>query len=223
VAKTRFIALASLALATSCAANGPAAVSHPLQVGASPFALAEVARRVGLNRVVVSDHGALLLHVTNEAWVDPVAMQATTRQVADALSQRDPAGRAAYQTAARAYEAELGSLDIDYRSSLADCGRHDVVTADRAFAPTAARYNFIDHAATDAGVAGLVKADAIPVVFRESGVPGDTIAALARATSTRIDDLDTGTVQTRSGATYLSEMADNLAKLRTALACDAPA
>jgi zinc transport system substrate-binding protein len=143
--------------------------------------------------------------------------------VAATLTAADPSGRRAYQAAARAFRAQLGALDINYRSSLADCARHDVVTPDRGLARTAARYNFVDHAASEAGVAELVATKGIPVVFTEPGVATAPVLALAQATHTRVDQLATLTVrspeQAARGATYLSLMADNLAKLRTALAC----
>jgi ABC-type Zn uptake system ZnuABC Zn-binding protein ZnuA len=58
-------------------------------------------------------------------------------------------------------------------------------------------------------------------------VATDVVLALAQATRTRVDQLDTTTVETPDevgrGATYLSLMTDNLVKLRKALACTAAA
>jgi zinc transport system substrate-binding protein len=214
-----------VALVAGCGSRGPAKPTPQVAVVAQPFALAEVARRVGLGRVAVSDHGAVVLSTGGDPnpWLDPVAMQRVSQVVAETLAAADPAGRGSYEAAARAYQAQLGSLDIDYRSSLADCGRHDIVTADLALAPTGARYGFTDHAAREAGVAGLVAVRGIKVVFGETGVAPGAIEALAQATGTKVDQLDTLTVRTAEeaarGATYLSLMTDNLAKLRTALAC----
>jgi ABC-type Zn uptake system ZnuABC Zn-binding protein ZnuA len=118
-------------------------------------------------------------------------------------------------------------LEIDYRSSLADCARHDLVTADAAFAPMGARYNFVDDPAGSVGAAAVVRSRRIPVIFAETGVSSVSVSALAAATGARVDQLDTTVVRTPAesarGATYLSLMIDNLAKLRTALACTAPA
>ena len=212
-------------LAGACSTGGGAAITPRLRVTAQPFALVEVARRVGLDRVTVSDHGGVVVNTGGDPdpWLDPVAMEAVTDQVARTLSAADPGSRPAYQAAARAYRAQLGALDIEYRSSLADCGRHDIVTADQALARTAARYGFADHSATDPGVADVVRSKGIPVVFTEPGVTDAAVRALAQATHIRIDQLDTTVVRTPEeaarGATYLSLMADNLAKIRTALAC----
>ncbi len=214
-----------VAVAAACSAGGGAAITPRLRVTAQPFALAEVARRVGLDRVAVSDHGGVVLSSGGDPdpWLDPVAMEAVTDHVAQTLSAADPGGGRAYHQAAVAFRAQLGALDINYRSSLADCGRHDIVTADRALARTAARYGFADHSATDPGIADVMRSKAIPVVYAEPGVADAAVQALGQATHTRIDQLDTAMVRTPEkaarGATYLSLMADNLAKLKTALAC----
>jgi ABC-type Zn uptake system ZnuABC Zn-binding protein ZnuA len=74
-------------------------------------------------------------------------------------------------------------------------------------------------------VVDLVATKHIPVVFTEVGIATTSVQAVAQATKTKVDQLDTLTVRTPDqaarGATYLSLMADNLAKLRTALACTA--
>lgn len=213
------------ALGAGCGSRQAAPLTPHLQVAAQPFALAEVARRVGLDRVVVADQGTVVLSTGGDPdpWLDPVAMQRVTQSVADTLAGADPAGRSSYQAAARAYQAQLGSLDIDYRSSLADCGRHDIVTADLAFARTGARYGFTDYAATDPGVAGVVRTSGINVVFTETGVPAAAVEVLGQTAHTKVDSLNALTARTPEevarGATYLSLMTDNLAKLRTALAC----
>jgi ABC-type Zn uptake system ZnuABC Zn-binding protein ZnuA len=225
----RLAAAVMVTVAGSCSAAQPAPLAHPLAVSAQPFALAEVARRVGLGRVVVSNTGGLMVTAgtAGAPWLDPQAMQAVTAHVAAQLSAADPGGRRAYQEAATVYEAQLASLEIDYQSSLADCGRHDIVTADHGFAAVGAQFGFTDHAATDPGVAGLIRAKGLPVVFTEAGVPTAAALALAQATHTQVGLLATLTVLTpeeqAAGATYLSLMTDNLAALSSALDCAAPA
>jgi zinc transport system substrate-binding protein len=221
-------ALMAAGLVAACSAAVPTTLATPLRVSAQPFALAEVARRVGLGRVVVSGSGGLVLTAgaNGDPWLDPVAMEAVTAHVADQLSGADPGGRAAYQEAASVYEAQLSALNIDYQSSLADCGRHDVVTEDDAFVPTGSRYGFADHAATDAGVAALIRSKGIPVVFSETLPPPASVSALAQEAHTKVGYLDTLTSVTAAeeaeGATYVSLMTDNLAALSAALSCAAP-
>ncbi|HEX3540025.1 MAG TPA: zinc ABC transporter substrate-binding protein [Acidimicrobiales bacterium] len=223
----RVAGLAVILLAAGCSLSPPATVSRQLPVQASSFALAEMVRRVGLSRVILSDHAALVADsaVAGPQWLDPVAVQAVPAMVAAFLADHDPGGRSVYAAAARAYAAQLGALEIDYRSSLADCARPDLITADTAFAPTAARYGFVDHAASAPGVADLIRRERIPVVFTETGASANTVPQVAAATGARVEQLDTTRVRTPAeaarGATYLSLMTDNLAKLRTALACAA--
>jgi zinc transport system substrate-binding protein len=225
--QARLLALVAIVLAAGCQGTPAATATRRLPVAATPFALAEVARRVGLGRVIVSDHGEVVLTADGDPWLDPVAMQEVAAKVAATLARHDPTAQSAYQAAARAYQAQLGALDIDYRSSLADCARHDIVTADAAFVPLGRRYNFADHTAHDAGVVALVSGKGLPVVFTEPGVATGPVLALAQETGTRVDQLDTTIVETSDeaarGATYLSLMTDNLVKLRKALACTAAA
>lgn len=215
-------------LVPACSAGVPTTLAKPLPVSARPFALAEVARRVGLGRVVVSASDGLVLTPggNRDPWLDPVAMEAVTAHVADQLSGADPGGRAAYQEAASVYEAQLSALNVDYQSSLADCARHDVVTEDEAFQPTGVRYGFAVHAAADAGVVALIRSKGIPVVFSEAIPPPEAVTALAQQTNTKVGFLNTLTSVTPAeeaeGATYVSLMTDNLAALRAALSCAAP-
>ena len=250
-------------------------LAQRLKVVASVFPLAEVARRVGLGRVTVTDlvppggdpraaapsgdvfDGAVVLTAgrgyqpavdaaaaagngsakplvvvavwdkvggdQSNIWLDPTTMMRITTLVADVLSATDPAGRAAYQSGARAYGAQLGALDIDYRRSLADCARRDVVAADGAFTPLASRYGFVDHAVGESGILRLVQSRGVPTIFTEPLIPPGPAVALAQAARVKVDTLST--LETRSleeaarGATYLSIMTDNLDKLRRALAC----
>jgi Zinc-uptake complex component A periplasmic len=226
----RLAAVVAVTIVAACTAGGTTTpLAAPLAVKAEPFALAEATRRVGLNRVMVSDQGTIVMNAGTEVdpWLNPVAMETVTDHVADLLTAADPGGRSAYRAGARAYVAQLGALDIQYRSSLADCGRQDIVTADSTFASLAANYGFTDLPVSTPGIAAIVRAKGIPVIFTETGVPTGPSVALAQATHTKLGLLDTMTTpltaaQTARGATYLSLMTDNLAALSSALACAAP-
>jgi len=229
-ARHRLAAAVAVTVVAACGASGATTpLAAPLAVKAEPFALAQVTARVGLGRVVVSDQGTIVMNAGADAdpWLDPVAMEAVTDHVADLLSAADPGGRNAYRAAARVYVAQLGALDIEYRSSLADCGRQDIVTEDDTFASLAANYGFTDLPVSTPGIAAIVRAKGIPAIFTETGVPPGPAVALAQATHTKVGLLDTMTTpltaaQAARGATYLSLMTDNLAALSAALACAAP-
>ena len=169
-------------------------------------------------------------------WLDPVLLQAVVARVAAAFERADPSGTAVYRQGARDFTAELIALDISFRSSLADCARHDIVTSYPMFGRLAARYGLTDHAVSDlppaagprpgppAGLAQLIKAKGLSTLFDDPLTPSATAGALARQSHLKVEPLDpiaglTGPQQARH-ATYLSRMADDLAALRSALACD---
>jgi len=242
---------------------------HRVEVVASVFPLAELARRIGLDRVQVTDlsatatdpaavtadaavdrAGVILLvgrgfqpdleRATSgrpsvvqlapvddapdlRAWLDPVAMQQLSSRVADGLSRADPAGRAAYQAAAKVYNAQLGALDIDYRASLADCARRDLVTADGGFRRLAGRYGLVARTVGDADIREVLAAKRVTTIFTEPLAPPAPALALAQQFHVRAQLLETLEQRTPAeanrAATYVSLMTDNLAKLRAAQAC----
>ena len=182
-------------------------------------------------------------------WLDPVLMQAAVARVATAFERADPSGTAAYRQGARDFTAELIALDISFRSSLANCARHDIVTSYPMFGRLAARYGLTDHAIADlpptagpptagprppsppgpppgqlAGLARLIHAKGLSTLFDDPLTPLPAAGSLARQSHVKVEPLDpiaglTGPEQARH-ATYLSRMADDLAALRAALACD---
>jgi zinc transport system substrate-binding protein len=171
-------------------------------------------------------------------------------RVASAFERADPPGTAAYRQGARDFTAELIALDISFRSSLANCARHDIVTSYPTFGRLAARYGLADHAIADlpptagapagqlaagppaagpppgrlAGLARLIHAKGLSTLFDDPLTPLPAAGSLARQSHVKVQPLDpiaglTGPEQARH-ATYLSRMADDLAALRAALACD---
>ncbi len=167
-------------------------------------------------------------------WLDPVLMQQVVGIVAQTFERADPAGTDAYQRGARDYLAELGALDISYRTSLSDCALHDIVTSYPAFGRLAARYGLTEDAIAPAPGArpdpqrlaelkALIKAKRTSTVFDETLTPPDGITGLAQAARVKaavLDPIEGLTAEEADRhATYLSLMADNLAKLLPALAC----
>jgi zinc transport system substrate-binding protein len=162
-------------------------------------------------------------------WLDPVLMQQVVALVAQTLQHADPAGRADYQRGARDFTAALGALDISYRSSLSDCARHQLVTAQGAFGRLSARYGLhedaIDQTSPErmAALADLVRSKHLTTVFTEPLASPDAALALARRTHVKPEVLDPieglAAGQNRVRTTYLSLMTDNLATLLSALGC----
>ncbi len=187
----------------------------------------------GSKKVAEGDPSALDPHV----WLDPVLMQDVVRQVQRSLTKADPKGRTVYARNADALVHQLQSLDLRYRTALADCAIHVIVTSHEAFGYLAKRYHLDQE-----GVAGLspdaepdakriaqltdlVKRDHIKVVFTETLVSpriADTLAREAGVTTDVLDPLEgLSDSAIAHGHNYLTIMDSNLTKLTRALACSA--
>jgi zinc transport system substrate-binding protein len=160
-------------------------------------------------------------------WLDPVLTERVATLIGDALTGVDPVGAAQYRRGVREVTARLGAMDIDYRSSLADCARKDIITSQQAFGRLASRYGLEEHALTDptrlSTLIDLAKAKQLTTVFTEPFVSSTGAESLAHQAHLKLDVLDPidglTTVEQARRASYLSLMTDNLAKLRSALAC----
>jgi zinc transport system substrate-binding protein len=168
-------------------------------------------------------------------WLDPVLMGDIVTQVQHALAKADPSGRATYKRNADKLRAELDALDTRYEKGLANCARKLIVTSHEAFGYLARRYGLKQEGVSGlspdsepdpkrlAALTDLVKREHVTVVFAEELVSPRIAQTLAREAGVKVDTLDpleglTGSEQ-RKGASYISVMDDNLAKLRAALAC----
>jgi zinc transport system substrate-binding protein len=181
----------------------------------------------------IGSSGTLDPHV----WLDPVLMASVVDQVTAALTAADPdASHAAeYQSNAATFKAQLADLDTSYRTGLATCARHEIVTSHEAFGRLAARYGL-----TQQGILGLspdaepapdrlaqltdyVKAHGVTTVFTETLVSPKVAQTLAREAGVKTDVLNPLEGLTKDqiakGDNYVSVMGDNLAKLRAALGC----
>lgn len=168
-------------------------------------------------------------------WLDPMLFAAVVDQVAGALGRAEPAQRAAFAAGAEAYKAQLATLDADYRTGLSDCARREILTAHEAFGRLADRYGLTQESIAGlspetepepdrlAELADLVRDRGVTTIFTETLVSPRVADALARETGARTEVLDPLEGLSRDdaddGATYLSVMRDNLAKLRVALGC----
>ena len=151
------------------------------------------------------------------------------------LTQVDPKGRAVYARNARGCSPTSARSTQRYAQGLSDCARPVLVTGHEAFGHLAARYGLRQE-----GVAGLspdaepdakrlgqltdlVKRLGVTVVFTEDLVSpriADTLAREAGVETETLNPLEGLTDrQLAQGATYLTVMDQNLAKLRGALGC----
>lgn len=166
-------------------------------------------------------------------WLDPVAWRDAAGEIAESLSEADPAGAASYAANATAYRAELSAIDADYRAGLRDCASRVLVTAHRAFGALAARYGLELHAIAGLSPEGepsparlaelrrLVRERGVTTIFTEPLAPARIAGALARETGAAVATLDPIESREATGRprTFLALMLENLAAIRKALRC----
>lgn len=168
-------------------------------------------------------------------WLSPALARQMAARIADAFVAADPANTDYYRANAAALDARLAALDDSYRHGLATCTRRDIVTSHAAFGYVAHEYGLNQVAIsglspeeepsvqTLAEVAAFAKEHKVTHVFFETLVPSDFSATIAREIGAKtlvLNPLEGLTdEETASGKTYLTEMQQNLANLRTALSC----
>ena len=188
----------------------------------------------GDKKVEEGDATALDPHV----WLDPVLYQSVVDAIASALSKVDPNHAADYTANAAAYNAKLATLNTEYETGLANCSRQLLVTAHEAFGWLTQRYGLIPE-----GIAGispdaepnpqrladltdLVEKKGVTTIYTEDLVSPKVARTLAReagglktATLNPLEGLTAK--QIKAGATYISEMQDNLQAIQKGLGCSA--
>ena len=171
-------------------------------------------------------------------WLDPVLYQSVVDAIASALSKVDPDHAADYTANAAAYNAKLATLNTEYETGLANCSRQLLVTAHEAFGWLTQRYGL-----TPEGIAGispdaepnpqrladltdLVEKKGVTTIYTEDLVSPKVARTLAReagglktATLNPLEGLTAK--QIKAGATYISEMQDNLQAIQKGLGCSA--
>ena len=203
-------------------------------------AVDDVADRLGTRAVDVSPAASLDVASEEDAgsrdphfWLDPTRLAAVAGLVADRLAATDPAGAAGYRQRATALEAELRSLDADFRAGLASCASRDLVTGHAAFGYLARRYDLVQRAVTGlspdtepssgdlARITRFVRDNGVRTVYTESLVSpalARTVASSAGARTAVLDPLE-GLADGATGSDYLTVMRANLATLRAGQGC----
>lgn len=159
-------------------------------------------------------------------WLDPIRYETMVERIAAALDRTPEA---------RALVAKLDALDHDYRSGLADCRRHEIVTTHAAFGYLADRYGLRQIPLTGISpeaeptprelerVVQHVRRTKTTTIFFETLISPRLAQTVARETGARTDVLNPieglSSSELDRGANYLSVMRTNLAALRRALGC----
>jgi zinc transport system substrate-binding protein len=164
-------------------------------------------------------------------WLDPELMRAIAREIAVALRRLEPRAADVIDANADRYDAELSALADRFRSGLASCERHEIVTSHDAFGYLARRFGLRQHAISGlspesepdpaklAELADLVRRDGLTTIFTEELVSPRVAESLAREAGVRTAVLDPIEGIAHAGDDYVRVMERNLATLREALAC----
>jgi zinc transport system substrate-binding protein len=164
--------------------------------------------------------------VDPHVWLDPVRYATIVRKIAGALG-RPGAGTDLL--------ADLHGLGAAYRTGLADCERHEIVTSHAAFGYLAQRYGLEQVPLTGItpeaeptakalqALVDKVRRDGTTTVFFETLVSpklAETVAREAGVQTAVLDPLEGLTeADIAEGADYFSVMRKNLGALRRALGC----
>ena len=177
------------------------------------------------------DHGVFDPHV----WLDPVLAVQQVHNIRDALVAADPDNAQAYQDNAAAYASQLDGLHDEYSATLSSCQHDTIVTLHAAFAYMVERYGF--DTVSLSGITGTetvstrditnlvdyVKANDIEYLLGDDIIDTRALEVIAEETDAQVLTLSPiegiSSEEFESGATYLGKMRDNLAVLKTALAC----
>jgi zinc transport system substrate-binding protein len=164
-------------------------------------------------------------------WLDPALFAEIASLVADHLADVEPRHAREFEANLDRLETRLSALDGEYRSGLAECARHELVTSHEAFGHLATRYGLEQMGIagqdpeaepapqTVAEVARLARARGVTTIFSETLVSpriARTIADEIGAETGVLDPLESDPGGTRD---YFSVMRANLRSMREALGC----
>jgi zinc transport system substrate-binding protein len=168
-------------------------------------------------------------------WLSPEAAKIMINNITIGYIKIDPADDSYFQDNAAVLKNKLDQLDAAYRTGLANCQLHDIITSHAAFGYLAQAYGLKqisiaglspDAEPSPAQLADIIKqakADKIKYIFFESLVSpklAQTIATEIGAKTLVFNPLEGLTKdELAQGQDYFSEMQNNLTNLRTALEC----
>lgn len=171
-------------------------------------------------------------------WLSPRLAKQMVGRIKAALSQQDPAHAADYEAHAEDLTRRLTELDEHFSKGLQSCAQKSFVTAHAAFG-----YLADDYGLTQISIAGLspeaepspqtlgeiatvAKAARVKYIFFEPSTSArlsETLAHELGAQTLVLNPLEGLTSEDiAAGKTYFTEMEQNLAHLRLALACPTP-
>ena len=179
------------------------------------------------------DHGAEASATDPHFWLDPTRLADVATALGERLATLDPSHAADYRANAQTYAAELGALDQEFTTGLAQCASSELVTGHAAFGYLADRYHLHQEAVTGlspetepsaadlAAAAEHVRTQGVRTLYAEPLVSPALVDTLARETGAQVLTLDPveGFTDASAGTTYGAVMKANLETLRTGQEC----
>ncbi|MFF0345378.1 metal ABC transporter substrate-binding protein [Kribbella sp. NPDC004875] len=166
-------------------------------------------------------------------WLDPVRYAQVVKAVEERLASVDSANADGYHARAKTLLDQVGALDTEFRTGLANCKLTTFVTSHEAFAYLAKRYGL-----TMVGIAGftpdaepaparikevqdIVKAQHVTTIFYEELVSPKVAETIANDVGVKTAVLSPieGLSDANSKETYLTLMRENLQELKKANSC----
>lgn len=168
-------------------------------------------------------------------WLSPARAAGLVAGISTALSATNPASSTLYAENAKTLTEQLSAIDTAYRTTLAKCATHTIVTDHDAFGYIAADYGLTTLAIrgispedeptprTLAEITEYVRKNKITHILTEELVSPAVAETIARETGAKTAQLATieglTSEDTARGATYLTKLRDNLAVLTMSLHC----
>jgi zinc transport system substrate-binding protein len=164
-------------------------------------------------------------------WLDPVHYAQVAEGVGKAFEKADPDHAADYKANTATLVKQLGALDTEFRTGLANTKTKVFVTTHAAFGYLAERYGLTEEAingldpesepsaARVKELEKMAKADGVTTVFYETLVSDKTAKTIAGDAGLKTDVLDPieGITDKSRGTDYFSVQQANLKALQTAL------
>ncbi|WP_406831299.1 zinc ABC transporter substrate-binding protein [Pedococcus sp. KACC 23699] len=166
-------------------------------------------------------------------WLDPMRYADVGDAIATELGKRDAANAAAYTANAKAFRAQLTTLDGEFRAGLRSCRIKDLVTSHAAFGYLSEAYGLTQESISGltpdtepspsalADLSAHVRESGATTVYAETLVSEDVAKTLSRETGARLAVLDPieGITTKSAGQDYPSVMRANLATLEAGQEC----
>jgi len=207
-----------------------------LYVGGLQPAVEDAIKATGVPAFNAADAVPLVARQTGDLtfdphfWLDPALVATYAVAVGDKFAHLDPAHADAYKSNAASLSTQLTALDSSFKTGLATCKRHDIITTHEAFGYLADAYGL--HQESLAGIdpeaepsparlreiKDIITKTGATTIFTETLVSSRVAQALA--TDAGVTTVVLNPIESVAGGSdYLSVMDQNLTALRTALDC----